>query len=99
MVAFVAAYLKASRELDAGGWADPAIRDIVAEYTGSPPELLEEIAQTIRSEDGSIDIASVRDQEAFFRSLGQLTYEGDIDLEPVYRRDLLDKANALLAGN
>ncbi len=98
VVRFVAAYLKAARELDNGGWKDPAVRKIVADYTGSPAELFEQIALTVRSPDGSIDIASVREQEAFFRKQGQLQYEGDIDLDTIYRRDLLAKANELLAN-
>jgi NitT/TauT family transport system substrate-binding protein len=98
VVRFLAAYLKASRELDNGGWKDPAIKAIVAKYTGSPPELFDNIAFTVRPANGEIDLASVRDQEAFFRKQGSLTYEGDIDLSKVYRTDLLEKANKLLEG-
>ena len=99
VVRFLAAYLKASRELDGGGWKDPEIRAIVAEYTGAPVELFDNIAFTVRPANGEIDLASVRDQEAFFRGQGALTYEGDIDLAQVYRSDLLEKANKLLEGN
>lgn len=99
VVRFLAAYLKASRELDNGGWQDPEIRAIVSKYTGAPPELFDDIAFTVRPASGEIDLASVRDQEAFFRGQGSLTYEGDIDLATVYRTDLLEKANTLLEGN
>lgn len=99
VVRFLAAYLKASRELDSGGWKDPEIKKIVASYTGAPIELLEGISFTVRPANGEIDLASVRDQEAFFRAQKSLTYEGDIDLTKVYRTDLLDKANKLLEGN
>ncbi len=97
VVNFLAAFLKAARQLDNGGWEDDAIMEIVSKYTGTEKETLQGIAYTVRSEDGSIDLASVREQEEFFRSRGALEYEGPIDIESVYRTDLLAKANALLA--
>lgn len=97
VVNFLAAFLKAARQLDNGGWQDEKILDIVSEYTGTEKETLKGIAYTIRSEDGSIDLTSVREQEEFFRERGALEYEGPIDIESVYRTDLLEKANALLA--
>ncbi|WP_309083101.1 ABC transporter substrate-binding protein [Chelativorans sp.] len=98
VVNFLAAFLKAARQLDNGGWKDDRILDIVSKYTGTEKEILKGIAYTIRSEDGSIDLASVREQEEFFRAQGALEYEGPIDIDSVYRKDLLEKANARLAG-
>lgn len=98
VVRFLAAFLKAARQLDNGGWKDEAILDIVAKYTGTPKDTLQGIPYTIRSEDGSIDLASVREQEEFFRAQGALAYEGPIDISSVYRTDLIEKANALLAA-
>jgi len=97
VVKFLAAFLKAARQLDNGGWQDDNILEIVSKYTGTEKETLKGIAYTVRSEDGSIDLASVREQEEFFRARGALEYDGPIDIESVYRTDLLEKANALLA--
>lgn len=97
VVNFLAAFLKAARQLDNGGWQDDNILEIVSKYTGTEKETLKGIAYTVRSEDGSIDLASVREQEEFFRSRGALEYDGPIDIDSVYRTDLLEKANALLA--
>jgi NitT/TauT family transport system substrate-binding protein len=97
VVNFLAAFLKAARQLDNGGWKDENILDIVSKYTGTEKDTLKGIAYTVRSEDGSIDLASVREQEEFFRSRGALEYKGPIDIESVYRTDLLKKANELLA--
>lgn len=97
VVHFLAAFLKAARLLDKGGWKDDKILDIVSKYTGTPKETLQGIAYTVRSKDGSIDLASVREQEEFFRSRGALEYQGPIDIDSVYRKDLLQKANELLA--
>lgn len=98
-VLFTAAYIKAARELEAGGFDDPEIKDIIARYTELPIETLDAIGKTVRSEDGSLDEASIRDQEAYFRGVGQLTYEGDADIDSVYRRDILAAANAFLEAN
>ena len=98
-ILFTAAYLKASRELDNGGFADPAIKEIIAKYVDLPIDTLDAIGKTIRSEDGSFDEASVRAQEAWFRDAGELTYEGDADLASVSRLDVLAAANAFVAAN
>jgi len=97
VVKFLAGFLKAARLLDNGGWKDDSILEIVSKYTGTPKDTLKGIAYTVRSKDGSIDLASVRDQEEFFRSRGTLEYKGPINIDSVYRTDLMKKANALLA--
>jgi NitT/TauT family transport system substrate-binding protein len=98
-IRFIAAYLKAARELESGGWDDPEIRDIVAKWTGLGVDVLGQIGLTETSEDGSIDEASVRDQEAYFREAGHLTYEGDADLASIFRPEILAAANAFLEAN
>ena len=99
VVRFMAGYLKAARLLDNGGWEDDAIIDIVAKYTGTERDTLRGIPYTVRSDDGAIDMDSVREQEAFFRARGALAYEGLANIDEVYRVDLLERANALLASN
>ncbi|WP_163849146.1 ABC transporter substrate-binding protein [Pseudooceanicola aestuarii] len=99
VVRFMAGYLKGARLLDNGGWEDDSIVEIVAKYTGTDPETLRGIPYTIRSEDGAIDMTSVRAQEEFFRQAGDLAYEGQADIDGVYRVDLLEQANTLLADN
>ncbi|MEO8858645.1 MAG: ABC transporter substrate-binding protein [Burkholderiaceae bacterium] len=96
---FLAGYLKAARQLENGGWKDPKVLDIVARYTGGQASLLREIPYTIRPADGAIDMASVREQEAFFRAQGSLDYKGDANIDKVYRRDILERANKLLASS
>jgi NitT/TauT family transport system substrate-binding protein len=39
---------------------------------------------------------SVREQEQFFRDRGSLEYDGEADIDSVYRKDLLDRALELL---
>ena len=97
VVALLAGYLKAARLLDGGGWTDPELQEIIGRYTGMDPDLLNNIAYTVRPEDGAVDMTSVRAQEEFFRDMGVLEYEGEVDIDAIYRKDLLDRANALLA--
>ncbi|KPQ02783.1 MAG: NitT/TauT family transport system substrate-binding protein [Rhodobacteraceae bacterium HLUCCA12] len=96
IVGLLAGYIEASRLLDSGGWDDPEVQAIIGEYTGMEPDLLNNIAYTVRPDDGTINLDSVREQEAFFRSLDALEYEGEIDIRQVYRTDLLERANALV---
>lgn len=98
VIAFMAGYLKAARQLDNGGWKNDEIVSIVANYTGTEPDTLRGIPYTIRPEDGAIDMTSVRAQETFFRERGSLAYEGQANIEAVYRVDLLKQANELLKG-
>ncbi|SEP07532.1 NMT1-like family protein [Salinihabitans flavidus] len=96
IVGLLAGYIEASRLLDGGGWDDPEVQGIIGEYTGMEPDLLNNIAYTVRPADGTINLDSVRAQEAFFHSMGALEYEGEIDISQVYRTDLLERANALV---
>ena len=98
VVRFMAGYLKAARLLDKGGWKDDKILDIVAKYTGTERDALRGIPYTVRSEDGAIDMASVREQEEFFRKRGTLEYKGQAKIDAVYRLDLLKRANELVAS-
>lgn len=99
VIRFTAAYLKAARELDNGGWADPENQAYVAKYTELPVEALASIGLTESSPDGTFDEADIREQEEYYRSAGQLTYEGPADLTTVLRPDILAAANAFLAAN
>ncbi|WP_269931963.1 ABC transporter substrate-binding protein [Aminobacter sp. HY435] len=98
VVRFMAGYLKAARLLDNGGWQDDKVVTVVSKYTGTEPDTLRGIPYTVRSEDGAIDMASVREQEEFFRKRGTLEYEGQAKIDAVYRLDLLKAANDLLAS-
>lgn len=96
VVALLAGYLKAARLLDGGGWTDPELQEIIGRYTGMEPDLLNDIAYTVRPNDGAVDMTSVRAQEQFFREMNALEYDGEVDIDAIYRKDLLDRANALL---
>ena len=82
VVRFMAGYLKAARLLDNGGWQDDKVVSVVSKYTGTESDTLRGIPYTIRSEDGAIDMASVREQEEFFRARGDypVAYRWECDI-------------------
>lgn len=98
VVAFTSAYLKAAAELKAGGWDDPANKEIISKYTELPVETLASIGLTEQDPTGQIDWANVALQEQFFRERGSLEYEGNADIQSIFRAELLkqaqEKANA-----
>ncbi|MEI7556749.1 ABC transporter substrate-binding protein [Candidatus Chlorohelix sp.] len=89
---FLSVYIKILRELDAGGWKDPEVQKIVEKYTKVPGALLSKIALSVHNSNVEININSVRAQEAYFRERGVLSYTGDLDLESLIRKDIIQKA-------
>lgn len=96
VVAFVAAYLKAARELKDGGWQDPEVQEIVAEYTELPVEALSAIALTDVDPDGDIDWKNVAEQEAYMHELGVLEFSGESGIEKASRDDIREQAVEML---
>lgn len=98
IVGFLTAYFRAVQELNDGGWQDPEIQQIVADYTDLPVETLSSIALSEADPDGAIDWKNVVAQEKFLRGLGVLEYQGDLDLKEIDRSDLREQAVAKLKG-
>ncbi|GGM51017.1 ABC transporter substrate-binding protein [Microbacterium saperdae] len=96
VTAFTAAYLKAVKELEDGGWQDPATQEIIAEYTDLPVETLTSIALTTQDPSGAIDWMDVARQEQFFRDRDALEFDGDSGIQDIYRDDILSDAIALV---
>ncbi|MEV4667428.1 ABC transporter substrate-binding protein [Microbacterium sp. LWO12-1.2] len=96
VTAFTAAYLKAVKELEDGGWQDPATQKIIAEYTDLPVETLTSIALTTQDPSGAIDWEDVARQEQFFRDRDALEFDGDSGIQDIYRDDILSDAIALV---
>ncbi len=92
VVSFLTAYLRAAQELNDGGWKDPEIQQIVADYTDLPVETLDTIALSDADPEGVIDWKNVEAQEKFLRELGVLEYPGELDLTEIYRSDLREQA-------
>lgn len=97
VVRMIAGFLRAARELQAGGWRDPAIREIIRKYVKLDVAVMARMGVSFLQEDGQIDFASVKEQEAFFRQEGQLAYKTPLDLSTFFRADIASKASAMLA--
>ena len=92
----VTAYLKACRELSAGGFRDPTNLAIIEQYTGVPAALIGSAIPPVYAVDGEIDAAALGKLQAFFRERGQLEYEQDLDPEGFIDRRYVEAALAEL---
>lgn len=98
VVRLVAGTMRASRELQAGGWKDPATREFIRKYVKLDTSVIDQIGLAVAAEDAKLDVKSVKAQEAFFQSRGLLAYKGAIDFNRFYRPDIPTKAAALLGA-
>ena len=77
---FMTAYLKAVRDLERGGWSDPATLAVLSKYTQVPAETIAAAARPFGEPDGVVNLASLQNQETFFRQQGRLTYDQPLDI-------------------
>ena len=76
---FVTAYLKACREMAAGGFDDPAVLAIIEQYTGVPAALIQQAVRPVYAVDGQINIEGLSKLQTFFRGRDLLEYDTDLD--------------------
>lgn len=98
VVRMVAGFLRAGRDLQNGGWRDPATRAMIRKYVKLDTAVMDRMGVSVIDENGQIDLASVREQETFFRQAGLLAYKGELDFKRFYRPDIATRAAALLAA-
>jgi len=88
---FMVAYLKAVRDLESGGWSDPAILAIISKYTNVPVETIQAAARPYGEPDGTVNVTSLENQQKFFKEQGRLTYDQPLDIasliDPSYARE------------
>lgn len=77
---FLRAFQKAAAELEKGGWDDPAIVDIIVKYTKVSADVIKRAPRPHFDPTGKLVPEEWRSSEAYFRSAGHLTYEGNLDL-------------------
>jgi NitT/TauT family transport system substrate-binding protein len=75
----VTAYLKACRDLTGAGYKDPANLAIIEQYTKVPAALVADAVQPIYAVDGQINVDGLNKLQTFFRDLGELDYDTDLD--------------------
>lgn len=77
---FMTAYLKAVRDLEGGGWSDPATLQILSTYTRVPVETIAAAARPFGEPDGTVNVPSLENQQRFFKQAGRLTYDQPLDI-------------------
>src|SRR6476620_1551199 len=85
-------YMKAVRAIMERGFSDPEILPIIATYTNLPEELITEPVRQLFTVDGSLNVAGLNTLQSFFRSMGELNYDTDIDPNTMIDRTALDAA-------
>ena len=85
-------YMKAVRAIMERGFSDPEILPIIATYTNLPEELITESVRPLFTVDGSINVDGLNTLQSFFRSMGELNYDTDIDPNTMIDRTALDAA-------
>jgi NitT/TauT family transport system substrate-binding protein len=85
-------YMKAVRAIMERGFTDPEILPIIAQYTNLSEELISASVPPQFTVDGSINVDGLNTLQGFFRSLGELEYETDIDPNTMIDRTALDAA-------
>jgi NitT/TauT family transport system substrate-binding protein len=89
---FMTAYLKSVRDLENGGWSDPATLQILSKYTNVPVETIGATSRPFGEPDGAVNIASLENQQTFFRQQGHLTYEQPLDIAALVKADYASDA-------
>lgn len=85
-------YMKAVRAIMERGFSDPEILPIIADYTQLPEDLIIASVAPLFTVDGSINVDGLNTLQQFFRSMGELEYETDIDPNTMIDRTALDAA-------
>lgn len=91
-VRFIAAYLKAARYLNDGGWADPEVIAILQKYTGMEPAMIERSPVTTYSTVGEIDETGIMDVQAFQIENGYVEYTEPVPVEEMVELSMLEEA-------
>ena len=92
----LAAYLKAVRELNDGGWQDPKIVSILQKYTEMEPALIERSAKPTYIADGTLDEASIQDIQAFQIKRGYVEYKTALSVAQMANLTFVSEAAARL---
>ena len=78
-VGFMAAWLRASRDLYAGGYKRDDIAGIVEKYTGVPAAIVKRAAPPFHEPDGKMNFNDFKRLQEFFKKRGSLTYEKPLE--------------------
>lgn len=92
--AFLAVFLKTAKEIDAKGWSDAQLVEIVARHTKLSPEVLKSVNMKIAPKTLEPDLKLAAEMEAYFGAKKLLTYPGTLKLTDYYSAPIVQKALA-----
>jgi len=78
-IGFMAAWLRASRDLYAGGYKRDDVAAIVEKYTGVPAAVVKRAAPPFHEPDGKMNFNDFKRLQDFFKKRGSLTYEKPLE--------------------
>ncbi|MFT4118789.1 ABC transporter substrate-binding protein [Bradyrhizobium sp.] len=91
---YLAAFLKAAREIEASAWQDPQIVEIVSKYTGVPADILRRTPSKLLPKIEP-DFALMDDMQEYFRERKMLTYTDKINFADFYSPQIIEQARKL----
>ncbi|MDR7557265.1 MAG: ABC transporter substrate-binding protein, partial [Armatimonadota bacterium] len=78
-VGFMAAWLRASRDLSRGGYRRDDIAAVVEKYTGVPAAVVKRAAAPVHEPNGRMNFNDFKRLQEFFKKRGALTYERPLE--------------------
>jgi NitT/TauT family transport system substrate-binding protein len=88
---YLAAFLKAAREIQASDWKDPQIVDIISKYTNVPPDVLRKTSSQLVP-NIEPDFALMDDMQEYFRGRRMLTYTDKLNFRDYYSPKIVEQA-------
>jgi NitT/TauT family transport system substrate-binding protein len=78
--AFMRAYLRGLRDLNAEGWNAPAVAESVERYTRVPAATIQKILPEYADPEARVNWDSIMDQQRFYLERGYLNYGEPLDI-------------------
>jgi len=92
---YLAAFIKAAREIEASAWKDDKIVEIVSKYTKVPADVLRKAPSKLVPKIEP-DFALMGDMEDYFRGRKMLTYNDKVDFKKLYSPEIVSNALKLV---
>lgn len=89
---FLSVFMRSARELDAQGWSDPQVVEIVGKHTKLPADVLKSIRFSLTPATLEPDLKLASEMEAYFASRKLLVYDKPLDFSAYYSPAIIKKA-------
>ena len=93
---WLAAWLRAARDLDNSGYGDDANAAIIEKYTKTPAATVKGAKPPRHQPNGTLNLADMRAQQDYFLTSGSLTYTSALDLNNLIATGFAERAVAII---